>query len=504
MANIQYGELIQEAAKNSSIIPFENENALTRRTTAEDLANGSLVVLVRSLTDLPAPTNGFIQLEQEKSYRIIEPFTITSPILFPAGYKGYFESSFLSSDFIIFDVTPAAAFNTLNLDGTIDSIANAGGGFITVTSTAHGIENGQYVNITGTTSYNLQQLLVSNVTANTFDVELAFVADESGLFNTGFETILIRNIDLLRTIGSVDVLSLTSSGSITSIAVLRDVLAAGFVSPGIIQNTAGVQLTNVLFSYGTTGLTLDNVGSTDIDTVQFVDIGLLPTSRGLTISGAATFRVTIDGVDFVMSDNDQRPMLIDSNIVNANLVSITNSPDNGVADEYFDTTGLDQTDPIVLTKNNGVRLDSMARAQVGFTNVITPIVVSIVTQDVPVLIAGTQFVNSGLERATANTAGQITNLTKRPKVYPVTFSGLIEKAGGGSTDIGILIIKNGSLVLTDTFEIPHSVNAGIIQISATRDFELAESDTIELAVVNFDGTADINVTQANITYAVES
>lgn len=167
-------------------------------------------------------------------------------------------------------------------------------------------------------------------------------------------------------------------------------------------------------------------------------------------------------------------------------------------------SSLDSKDPRVLGKDNPDQPNSMSSAQVGFTNIATPIVVPITTQDVPVLIAGTQFVSSNLERATATTGGQITNLTKATKRIPITFSGLIEKVGGGATNIGLLLIKNDALVLTETFEIPHSVNAGIIQISATRDFELADGDTLDLAVVNFDGTSDISVSQANISYSVES
>jgi len=167
----------------------------------------------------------------------------------------------------------------------------------------------------------------------------------------------------------------------------------------------------------------------------------------------------------------------------------------------LNAAGLDQTDVRVIGENNVGTNDSMVSAQVGFTNVATPITVSIVTQDVPVLIGGTQFVSDNLERATATTGGEITNLNVKTQRYSITFSALIEKVGGGSTDIGLLLIKNGSLVLTDTFEIPHSVNPGIIQISATRTFELAEIDTLDMAVVNFDGTADISVSQANTSYS---
>jgi len=49
---------------------------------------------------------------------------------------------------------------------------------------------------------------------------------------------------------------------------------------------------------------------------------------------------------------------------------------------------LDSTSPNSLSQDNAPANDSMASAQIGFTNVATPIVVSIVTQDVPVSTAG--------------------------------------------------------------------------------------------------------------------
>lgn len=170
----------------------------------------------------------------------------------------------------------------------------------------------------------------------------------------------------------------------------------------------------------------------------------------------------------------------------------------------MNTASLDQTDPIVIGKGNEDQIDSMSRAQVGFTNIAIPIVVTIATQDVPVIIGGTQYISNGLERASADNTGRITNNTIKTKEYPITLSALIEKVGGGSTNIGLLLVKNGILDLTNTFEIPHSTNAGVVQISGTRDFELAEGDTLDLAVVNFDGTADISVSQGNITYSVET
>jgi hypothetical protein len=61
---------------------------------------------------------------------------------------------------------------------SITAFADAGGGQVTVTANGHGIEEGDYVSITGTTNYNgLYQ--ISNVAENTFRITAAWVANDA-------------------------------------------------------------------------------------------------------------------------------------------------------------------------------------------------------------------------------------------------------------------------------------------------------------------------------------
>lgn len=62
--------------------------------------------------------------------------------------------------------------------GQITAFADAGGGEVTVTSTSHGLSNGNIVRIVGTTSYN-GVFAISDVTTNTFNIVDAFVADDA-------------------------------------------------------------------------------------------------------------------------------------------------------------------------------------------------------------------------------------------------------------------------------------------------------------------------------------
>ena len=53
-----------------------------------------------------------------------------------------------------------------------------------ITSAAHGLSDGYYIAITGTTNYN-GMYAISNVTENTFDITIAFGAEELGTWTRG-------------------------------------------------------------------------------------------------------------------------------------------------------------------------------------------------------------------------------------------------------------------------------------------------------------------------------
>lgn len=512
MVSVTIGDLLQEPFTSTSKLVFENISQLTKRSDIADAAtfpNGSTVELIAKLEDLPTVVNGVIPLDPLKSYLFTEPFDIPNTILVPAGYNGLIKASYfdaLGQTFSGGAFTPM--FATLNIDGVVSSIADAGSGFITVTtSTPHGILDGQFVNIAGTTSYNINRLKVSNASGSVFDVPLSFVANESGTFNTGFETIQFIQCRFTNLAGTGFFLDITSTGSVSSVFLFDNSVAVLFASPGIIRNANTIGIPNSFLSFGSEGgFNIEDANEATISNSKIPSLGGGATDDAITITGAATNHIVLNTVFFDLEQSGQHAVRIDPTVPITASIDISNSPDNDVATDYFNTSagGLDETAPQVIANSNGSRKNSMSTAQVGFTNIAIPIVVPIVTQDVPVLIGGTQFVSDNLERATTTIGGEITNTTKKTQDYPIAFSGLIEKVGGGATDIGILLIKNGSLVLTETFEIPHSVNTGVIQINATRDFELADGDTIDIAVVNFDGTADISVSQANMSYTIRS
>ena len=67
---------------------------------------------------------------------------------------------------------------TFRASGSITAFADAGAGMVTVTSSAHGLVEGDSVTISGTTSYN-GTFTISNVATNTFDIRDTWVADDA-------------------------------------------------------------------------------------------------------------------------------------------------------------------------------------------------------------------------------------------------------------------------------------------------------------------------------------
>jgi surface protein len=72
--------------------------------------------------------------------------------------------------------------------GSITAFADAGGGQVTVTtSAAHGYANGHVMRITGTTNYD-GSYVISNVAATSFRITAAFVATETGTWNATLQS----------------------------------------------------------------------------------------------------------------------------------------------------------------------------------------------------------------------------------------------------------------------------------------------------------------------------
>ncbi len=163
-----------------------------------------------------------------------------------------------------------------------------------------------------------------------------------------------------------------------------------------------------------------------------------------------------------------------------------------------DVTSLDSTDVQVLAQNNPMQPDSMFTGDAGLEVFAAPIVSSSLAQNAFEVITSASWAYNNLERFSigVNNEGQLIANDLSTRRYKVDYSATLEKAGGGSLNIGIVILKNGSII---SFNPPHTVNSGLVQISGSDIIELSNTDTIQIAVINYDSTAAvINTSQVNM------
>lgn len=73
---------------------------------------------------------------------------------------------------------------TEEIGGSITDVADGPSGKVTMTSAAHGLANGDEIQVTGTTDYD-GRLEVSNITTNTFDVPETFNITRTGTWKKG-------------------------------------------------------------------------------------------------------------------------------------------------------------------------------------------------------------------------------------------------------------------------------------------------------------------------------
>ena len=161
-------------------------------------------------------------------------------------------------------------------------------------------------------------------------------------------------------------------------------------------------------------------------------------------------------------------------------------------------SSLDSTDTLVLARGNLDSPDSRFTGDTGLEIFGAEVTSSSLAQDAFEVVTSASWASDNLERfseGVVNT-GQLVCNDAKVRSYNVSYSGTLEKSGGGAVDIGIIILKNGTNV---AFNAPHTVNTGKIQISGVDIVELTGTDTIDIAVINYDGTATaIDISQLSL------
>jgi len=303
MVDVTIGQLLQEASNNFSKTIFENATSgITKRDTVEGFSTGSSVTRIKSPNDIPF-VNGFRQLEQNKSYLFLNPMTFTEPILIPAGYVGFLKTTFFEVDGIDYKDNATPFLNTLNIDGDITGIVSTNGGSaITVTtSAAHGLLDGQYVNISGTGVYDQFRLLISNASGSVFDIQIPFISDVTGLFDTAYSSIQLLDIHFTNSPNNTTLFNLTSIESPTSTFLIQNFSELGFLGPGKIKNGFGLVFNAVVFGSIIDGLTLEDCDSALITDGNFASLSdSSPNYNALTVIGNKTKTMVMQNVKFQM------------------------------------------------------------------------------------------------------------------------------------------------------------------------------------------------------------
>jgi len=468
---------------------------------------GSSIVYVASESDLPPLLGGFHQLENEKNYVFTEPMFISDPILFPAGWIGKIVKTFVTTPTITY-IGSTPMFQTLNIDGTITGVVDAGGGAITVTtSVAHNLINGQFVNITGTTSYNEERLVISNESEFTFDVQIAFVADETGAFNTGYRTILFQGFDAQNG-GTTTFMDLTSSGVFATVLSFDIFAEIGFLGPGIIRGGVNVVTNDAIWGFATSGLTLEDCQTGVFDSSTF--IALAPSSglTGITITGAATDRFSMITSSFTMMAVDQFPVRIDSSVVSASEILFSNTPDNAVATDYFDTSagGLDQTDPQVTAENNGARADSMVISESSSTGILEvdgsggiPVAIVDITPAPGDWVEDTTTETLSVD----TTTGIVTYNGLNTITAMIKFSLSAEHASGSAQIVDFTLYINGVPQTKSTITITTTTSPSAPGVYNGGNFSINPGDTLQLFKDNTSNTNNTNVENAILLFNID-
>ena len=194
----------------------------------------------------------------------------------------------------------------------------------------------------------------------------------------------------------------------------------------------------------------------------------------VTISGFVT-ETTYNGTFIVTAIPQTTEFIIGE-------LAFTNSDAGSVT-----AASLDGTDVRVLSQANAGEPDSMFVGETGLDIFGAEDVTSSLAQDAFEVFTNVGWISANLERFIEGVADTGQLICKDPgiKKYAIAYSGSLEKSGGGSLNAGVVILKNGVNV---TFNAPHTTLTGIVQIGGTDIVELTDGDTLDIALINYDGS----------------
>lgn len=344
------------------------QDGQTRHVLGSNIIHGSSITPVFEPNDISPIINGFRQINQEKSYVFMNPMTFTEPILLPAGYIGRIDMPFLEKDGIFFDTDITdiniinSLFQTLFINADIFSIEESQDGNTKSqinTLNSHKLNEGQYVNIVETgTIYDQKRLLISNVKDSSFDVDISYTSgitlSSNSRFDTGLYQLQLCNINTTSKIGNENknyFAYLQSTPDPTSLLSIQNCKTKEFTSAIHANDFNNIFLETNDFD------SIEN----DIIFHQCKDVSmsnniirkLKSSDKSIGVKISQFNRFFSNNSNFILGNASQIPFSL-HDIDKAESVIIQNSPDNGMADNYFDPDGANDTDLSgkIFTSNN--------------------------------------------------------------------------------------------------------------------------------------------------------
>ena len=517
MAKKKYSELPQEDITNTSIIPFENGSGETRRNTALDtsvLFTGLSVQYVTPETPFPAPVGGFIRLVNGIKYILTEATTtLTSPILLEAGVETEIDTVFSRLTNLEFSGFTGTAIQTLNLSGTILEFADSGtspGIKTTVTSVAHPLSNNDKVNIFGVateTQYNGTGFTVTNVTANTFDITVAFTDTDTGSFDTGVTDfrVRVRIDDATGPPGVLQLFDITYTPAAPGTTYVQESGIIGFANLGIIRDAASCAIeNNAAFTVDTDGLILENIGNIRIGDTGFFSFSGASLAIALTIQGAATTNLDMDTTPFNLASGDAFPMKINTDISSTATIKIGNCSATATTPLFFDTSGggIDQTDVRVVITGSLPSPDSQSMSE-SLSNGVLEVDGS-GSVDVPIVditpVAGDWIEDATTEEWSVNTiTGVATYIGLQPKSVTIRYELSASPTSGGSQTIIFDMHLNGVAQTKSSRTLVTSTAGTFTQVTYIGgSFNVENGDTVQLFKNNTTNTTNTDVQDATL------
>lgn len=164
---------------------------------------------------------------------------------------------------------------------------------------------------------------------------------------------------------------------------------------------------------------------------------------------------------------------------------------------------LDSTDPVVTAASNSNTPNSMITGNAAL-ELSAFIIATINTEDEPEPIISALWTSNNLERISEDIVtidqGRLVINDLATRRYTVTYSATLDRSGGGGAlNIGIVLLKNGSLVGVNP---PRSFLTGAHSLTRTDIIELTTDDVLQVAVISRMGSSDIEVYQADLTLSL--